>query len=82
MNTGAYKPEGSDRYIRYGTPGGADIIGLTRRGQFIAVEAKTARGKLSPLQEAFRQHIEAHNGLYVVCRSLDDLEARRREIAA
>lgn len=74
-NSGAYRPEGSNRYIRYGTPGSADIIGTTAGGRFLACECKTAKGKLSPLQQAFKQHVEEHNGIYILARSVDDLEA-------
>lgn len=81
-NSGAYKPEGSQRYIRYGTPGSADIIGTTRTGAFLACECKTAKGKLSPLQKAFKQHIEEHNGIYILARGIDDLEAQKDKIGS
>lgn len=79
-NSGAWKPEGADRYIHYGTPGSADIIGVTRCGRFIAVEAKTLKGKLSPLQEVFKERVEDHNGIFILARSIDDLELRKAEI--
>ena len=82
MNTGAYKPEGSNRYIRYGTPGASDIIGLTKAGRGIYVECKSARGKLSPLQETFKERIESHKGIYILAKSIDDLEWRKSEIIA
>lgn len=83
QNTGAYKPEGSNRYIHYGTPGASDIIGLCgASGRMICVECKTAKGRLSPLQEAFKKHIEDHNGVYIVARSVDDLEANKTAILA
>lgn len=81
QNTGAFKPKDSNRFIRYGIPGCADILGVAK-GRFIAIECKSARGKTSPLQEAFKKHIEDHGGIYIVARSIDDLEALKGEILA
>lgn len=80
QNTGAYKPEGSSRYIQYGTPGCADIIGVTSSGVFIAVECKSAKGKLTDHQLKFRDYILEKNGIYICAKSLDDLENRKSEI--
>lgn len=82
QNTGAYKPEGSNRYIRYGTPGGSDIVGVSPYGRALFIECKTAKGQLTPLQEAFRERIEEKNGIYILARSIDDLEAFKTAILA
>jgi len=79
-NTGAYKPEGSNRFIRFGYKGSADIEGLTRSGRFIAVECKSDRGTLTEHQQAYAERIKAHNGLWILARSTDDLEKHKDEI--
>lgn len=80
-NSGAYKPANSNSYVVFGKKGSPDIIGLTPHGRFIGVECKRPGGKgLEPHQEAFRDKVEANNGLYILARSLDDLEAMKAEI--
>lgn len=78
-NSGAYKPEASGRFIRFGYPGSADILGLmpansNRPGVFLAVECKSAKGKLSEHQQRFGQKVTESGGIYLVARSVDDLE--------
>lgn len=72
-NSGAYKTE-SGHYVRYGLKGSADILGLTPKGQFIAVECKFGTNKLQLSQEAFRDKVLSCNGIYIVAYSVDDLE--------
>lgn len=78
-NTGAL-PDKYGRTIHYGHKGSADIIGVNPHGLFLAVEAKSAKGKLSPDQALFRDRVQAKQGVYVLARSTDDLEARKAEI--
>jgi hypothetical protein len=79
-NTGAYKHHESGAYIRYGLTGSADIIGVNPKGRFIAVECKSDKGKLSESQYAFGAKVKVRRGVYVLARSIDDLEAVRTEI--
>lgn len=79
-NTGAYKAEGSKRYIRYGVKGSPDIIGTTPHGRFIGVECKHGKNTMQPSQKEFAAKLEANNALYIVAYGLDDLEARKGEI--
>lgn len=79
-NTGAYKPEGTNRFIRFGKMGSPDITGLTANGRWIGVECKVGYNKLSPHQEAYKARIEEKKGIYIVARSLDDLELHKNEI--
>ena len=76
-NTGAYKPEGSAGFIRYGLAGSADIIGVNPHGKFIAVECKSEKGKLLESQVGFGIKVRSRGGVYVVARSTDDLESHR-----
>lgn len=63
-----------DRMVRYGLPGSSDILGITHTGRFVAIECKTERGQLSPQQRAFRAMVERMQGLYVLARSVTDVE--------
>ena len=81
-NTGAVKAKyknGTDRFVRFGRPGSADIIGLLPNGRFLAVECKSDVGELSKQQHEFRRDIERNHGVYILARSIDDLAAGLRE---
>jgi hypothetical protein len=43
-------------------------------GRFLGVECKGARGRLSPEQKAFGEAVAERGGVYVVARSVADLE--------
>lgn len=63
------------RTIRFGVggPGGADLIGISRRdGRFLAVEVKTATGRQTPEQRRFQQLVIDQGGIYVVLRSVEE----------
>lgn len=74
-NTGGYRPEGSKSFIKFGTRGSADIIGVNPSGRFIGIECKSAKGTLKPEQKLFGDRIKEKGGIYIVARSIDDLEA-------
>jgi hypothetical protein len=44
-------------------------------GRIVCIEVKSAKGKLSPDQEAFKQNIEANGGIYLLARSVEDVKA-------
>lgn len=58
-----------------GGPGGADLLGLTHRGQFLAIEIKTPVGRQSPEQRAFESLTVRLNGRYLIMRSVEDARA-------
>lgn len=60
--------------VSFGHPGSPDIIGMTKDGRFIGVECKSARGKQSEKQKAFEAKVRANNGIYILARSVVDLE--------
>ena len=70
-NSGTAERHG--RHIKFGVgnPGGADLIGLYR-GRFLAVEIKTATGRLSDDQRRFQDLVTARGGTYVVLRSTEE----------
>ncbi len=64
---------GREFWAAPGMRGVADLIGVLPGGKFLAVETKTAAGKLSPEQAAFLDNIRAAGGVAVVIRSLDEM---------
>lgn len=50
-----------------------DIIGILR-GQWLGVECKSGKAVLSKDQREFRRRVEEAGGLYIVARSVADLE--------
>lgn len=73
QNTGAAMVKG--RMVRFGTPGCADILGLIApSGRFLAIECKTATGRQSEEQRSFERMITTFGGLYVLARSLQDVD--------
>ena len=73
-NIGVCKDE-KGNYIRYGVcnPGGADLIGWTKDGQFLAVEVKGPKGKLTDAQSNFLNAVNSCGGVGICAKSLDDI---------
>lgn len=78
-NTGGMKDK-RGQWVKFGRPGQPDIQGMTKNGRYLGVECKSAKGKLSDHQIKFGDQIVEHNGIHILARSIDDLEARREEI--
>lgn len=74
QNTGAGK-FGDGRFVRYGVPGQADIMGLIygRPAIPFAIEVKTNIGVLSDKQITWRNKWENSGGLYLLARSADEV---------
>ena len=51
----------------------ADLYAL-KNGRHVWIEVKTAKGRLSKDQEKFRDEVEAYGGVYIVARSVEDVE--------
>ena len=54
--------------------GWPDITGLTPTGRFLGVECKSPTGRQSPAQKQTEQSIRQRNGIYILARSIDDVE--------
>lgn len=54
--------------------GWPDITGLLPDGRFIGVECKSPEGRQSPVQKQMEESIRKRNGIYVLARSIDDVE--------
>jgi hypothetical protein len=59
------------RIVRVGPPGRADILGVCN-GRAIAIEVKTATGRLRPDQERWRDAFTQRGGVWVLARSAED----------
>lgn len=62
--------------IRYGQKGAADIQGIIKGGRFLAIEVKTATGRQSPEQKSWQKMIEMYGGIYILARSIEDVQTR------
>lgn len=96
-NVGAMRGA-NGRVVRFGLPGSADIMGVLqvvalgprvgegrRVGVFVAIELKSATGRMTPDQERFRAMVLHLGGVYILARSADqaelELNAARDRIA-
>jgi hypothetical protein len=72
-NGGWYDKHG--RFIRaHEIKGVPDLEGCTKDGKFLGVECKSKAGKQTPEQKAFGEAVARRGGVYVVARSVEDLE--------
>jgi hypothetical protein len=55
-------------------PGWPDITGVMPDGRFIGVECKAQGGRQSPVQKVMEEAIRKRNGIYILARSVDDVE--------
>lgn len=74
-NTGSIKTQ-DGRFITFGLKGSADMLGILKGGKFLAIEVKTATGRQSEQQKSFQKMIEAFGGVYILARSVDDVNRR------
>jgi hypothetical protein len=73
QNTGAARI--GSRFVRFGLKGAADLQGLIAPGgRALFVEVKSPTGQQSKEQIAFQRLIEKHGGIYVLARSVWDVE--------
>lgn len=65
--------ERNGHMIRFGVgnKGGADLIGMFR-GRFLAIEVKSASGRLRAEQKLFAELVERRGGIFVVLRSAQE----------
>ncbi len=76
-NSGAFAAEGrtGKRFVRFGLPGSADVLAVVPpHGRLLAIEAKVGRNNPTDLQLHFGAAINDAGGLWLVIRSLADLE--------
>ena len=72
FNSGmAVMPGGN--WVRFGFPGAPDLVGLTKTGKFLAVEAKTKNTKITAAQKNFAKLIQNMGGIHIFAYKVDDL---------
>jgi len=86
QNSGTFQErnrDGSTRYIRANTQRGmSDIMGVLKDGRTLAIEVKSATGRMRPGQEEFLATIRQAGGVAGVCRSVEDAQALLEEKSA
>ena len=63
-----------DRFVRAGVPGQADLTGILPDGRRLEIEVKSDRGRQTKDQRNFQRMIERFGGVYVLARSVEDVE--------
>lgn len=72
---------GTGQHVRFGLcVGAADLVAIVKpRGRWLALEVKSARGRVRPEQERFLAMIRDMGGVGQVVRSVADAEAALAE---
>lgn len=71
-NVGLFKTS-DGRSVRTGlATGSSDLIGWTKTGRFLAVEVKSASGKVSKAQMQFMEAVRRAGGISACCRTVHD----------
>jgi len=60
--------------VSFGYPGAADITGILPDGRRLEIECKSPTGRQSAKQKRYQEKIEANHGVYLLVRSVSDLE--------
>lgn len=68
--------KGGMRRVRAAVPGAPDLAGLlSPAGRYLGIECKTIAGRQSPDQQAFAQMLGRFGGLYILARSVADVDS-------
>lgn len=70
------------RFIRFGKPGSGDLLAISPFGRWVEAEAKSDEGEQSEEQIERQHEVERRGGVYVLFRSIEDLERRKTDILA
>jgi hypothetical protein len=73
-NTGALRDK-TDRLVRYGLPGSADILACIK-GRFVSIECKVGRDFIRKNQRDFAGAVARNGGIYILARTVDDVANR------
>lgn len=71
---GAIAALGRARPVQFGVPGQADLTGILAGGFRIEIECKGPKGRQSDDQKNYQAMVERFGGLYVLARSVEDVE--------
>lgn len=76
QNSGTFAMQYGDKtsYVRANTARGmADIMGILKTGRVLAIEVKSAKGRVMEHQQEFIDSINKAGGLALIARSIDDV---------
>lgn len=62
------------RVVRFGVPGQADLTGILPGGVRLEVEVKAENGRQTAEQKSYQSMIEGLGGVYVLARSVKDVQ--------
>ncbi len=76
-NTGSFAGEykGKKRFVRFSTPGAADIFALLKKGPFLAIEVKASGKRPTPIQLAWGKMIREQGHLWLWFDNWKEFEA-------
>ena len=82
-SVGIFDPK-TKRFRRNTSPyrikGVADILGVLPNGRALAIELKSATGRLTPEQKSFLERVNASGGLAFMARSIEDVKGALGDI--
>lgn len=73
-NSGVAKTMDGKRTVKFGVNGQADLSGILRDGRRLEIEVKSPTGRQSESQKKFQSMITRFGGVYVLARSVKDVE--------
>lgn len=71
-NSGGFK-DTNQHFYRFGALGSPDIVCVVN-GRYVGIEVKASDGRQSDAQKEFQVRLEAAGGLYILAKSIDDIE--------
>ena len=78
QNVGAAKLRGHNM-VKFGTPGQGDLrMIVSPLGRLVEIEVKTPKGQQSTPQRNYQRMLEAHGGIYILARCVEDVWRRLR----
>lgn len=61
------------RFLHIGMKGASDILGVSKSGKFVGIEAKYGKNKTTQHQDLFLQEVTNRGGIAVIARSWEDI---------
>ena len=80
-NTAGIYVKARNTYIPSHAPGVSDILGLLPGGQFLAVEVKSLKGRVSPHQLQFIDEVNQQGGLAFVAHSVEEVQEQLAQLS-
>lgn len=77
---GVFRDFSSNRTIKVGLPGAADITGILSNGKRLEIEVKTGSAKQNDKQKLYQAMIEKFGGVYILARDVESTLTRIKEI--